>query len=215
LRGPVCRSNFELTIKELPHLSIPAVERYLGGLGVGWRCGARARRLRACLAAFDGAGLILIDGADPAPERTFSLAHELAHFLRHYWQPCRLACRVLGEGVRAVFDGRRPPTPQERVHALLRNVPLGFHVHLMQRGPRREVLTADVAAAEEEADRLAYELLAPAEAVLARAGDDRDGVVEVLREVFGLPAAQAVDYGSLLLPAAPEDPLLARLARQR
>ena len=67
--------------------------------------------------------------------------------------------------------------------ALLRNVPLGFHVHLMRRGPRREVLTADVAVAEEEADRLAYELLAPAEAVLARAGGDRDGLALVLRKV--------------------------------
>jgi hypothetical protein len=214
LCGPIGRSPLELTIEELPGLSIPAVEHYLGRRGVRWQCGEPARRLRACLAAFDGAGLILIEAADPLPERTFSLAHELAHFLRHYRQPRQLACRVLGEGVRDVFDGRRPPTPEERVHALLRNVALHFHVHLMGRGPRLQRLTWDVAIAEEEADRLAYELLAPAQDVLARAGRNRDRVVDVLQEVFALPAEQAADYARLLLPPARVDPLLARLRRK-
>jgi len=215
LRGPIRRSGFELTIKELPQLSIPTVERYLGQLGIRWRCGEHVRRLRACLAAFDGAGFVLIESGDAKDERTFSLAHELAHFLCHYWQPRHLAGRVLGPGIRAVFDGKRPPTPEERVHALLRNVPLGFHVHLMRRGPRRQGLPRDIAVAEEEADRLAYELLAPAEAVLARAGEARDGVLELLQQVFGLPEEQAGDYGRLLLPVPPEDPLLARLGWKR
>ena len=172
--------------------------------------------MRACLAACRGHGLIFLDGADEEEEQRFSLAHELAHFLRHYWQPRRRARRRLGEQVAEVLDGDRPPTEQERLHALLKNVPLGFHLHLMRRGRRREGINAAVAWAEEEADLLAYELLAPAADVLARTGPvqgdaGRVKLAEVLQSDFGLPAQQAADYGRLLLPPVWEDPLLRRL----
>lgn len=218
LRGPIIRSEFDLTVKELPGLNGRSAERYLAGLDVTWACGSPARPLRACLVASAGAGFIFLDAADPPREQAFSLAHEVAHFLRHYLEPRRRACRRLGEQVLAVLDGARPPTEGERVHALLRGVPIGCHVHLMGRGPRREALTGEVAVAEEEADRLAYELLAPAAAVSARLGEvegeaGRARAVEVLRAVFGLPAAQAEEYGRLLLPPLPEDPLLGRLRK--
>ena len=59
------RSPFELTIKELPRLTTIAVERYLAKLGRGWACDGPVRAVRACLAARDGAGFILLDAADP------------------------------------------------------------------------------------------------------------------------------------------------------
>jgi hypothetical protein len=216
LVGPILRSPFELTVKEMRGLRLAAVVYYLSGLGVAWRCGEPDRPLRACLAAAGGAGFILLDGDDPPAERVFSLAHELAHFLRHYWQPRTAACRRLGAQVADVIDAQRPPTPAERVRALLVDVPLGLHVHLMDRGSRGEVRSRAVARAEEEADHLAYELLAPADAVAARTAhlgerERRRCVVQVFQEVFGLPAARAADYGDLLVPPPDEDPLLLRL----
>ena len=87
----------------------------------------------------------------------------------------------------------------------------------MERGPGREVLRPDVAAAEEEADLLAYELLAPATAVFERTGnpDGDDGrvyVATVLQADFGLPAAAAQQYAHVLLPPRPRDSLLQRLS---
>jgi hypothetical protein len=214
LRPAIVRSPLVLTVKELPKLSVRAAERYLSALAIAWR-GGPDRPLRACLAAFAGAGLILLDADDPPAERVFSLAHELAHFLRHYWEPRRRACQRLGDGVASVLDGKRPPTLAERIHALLGSVSLGLQIHLMERGPQWEFLRAEAAAAEEEADRLAYELLAPAAAVAARTGAaGRARVVEVLQTVFGLTAERAEEYGRLLLPPALEDPLL-RLVRSR
>jgi hypothetical protein len=214
LRDPLLRA-LPVDIVLLSRLHLDDLRAWLRDEGIVCRCDESDRPLRACLVAGSGFGVILLDGTDPEDEQRFSLAHEVAHFLRHHWQPRRLACRHLGEQIAEVLDGRRAPTPQERLHALLRNVPLGVHLHLMRRGPRRE-LSPEVVQAEEDADRLAYELLAPAEAVLACTGSlqgdsGRSHLAEVLHTTFGLPAAQAEDYSHLLLPPVWRDPLLLRL----
>lgn len=220
LRQPIQRSLFELTIKEMPALTIRTIERYLGGLGPGWVCTGPNRPLRACLAARDGAGFILLDAADPPAERVFSLAHELAHFLCHYWQPRKRAASQLGCRAAEVFDGRRKPTPAERLRALIANVPLGPHLHLLERGPGHEIVHERVTVIEEEADRLAYELLAPAEVVAVRArevagsGNHQARLAALLQDGFGLPAAPADAYSRLLLPPGPVHPLLQRLGRK-
>lgn len=215
LRRPIVRA-LPVSIVLLPYLRLDGVREWLRQNGVVPRCDEADRPLRACLAAHFGHGLIFLDGTDSDDEQRFSLAHELAHFLRHYWQPRLRAFRYLGERIAAVLDGQRPPTDEERLHALLKNVPLGFHLHLMRRGPRREVLNTTVALAEEEADQVAYELLAPAAEVLARAGVvqgevGRRRLAELLQKDFGLLGEQAVDYSRLLLPPSWEDPLLRRL----
>ena len=216
LRGPLARAGFELTVRDTPGLSVGAVERYLADLGSAWTCGAPDRPLRACLAAVAGAGFIFIEEADPCEERAFSLGHELAHFLRDYWQPRRRAAAALGDAVLDVLDGRRPPRPEERLHGLLRGVPVGLHVHLMARDRPRPAPA--VAAAEVAADRLACELLAPEAEVRARlpARASAGTAAHLLRADFGLPPAVAAAYAAALRPPpAPPDPLAARLKKAR
>jgi hypothetical protein len=215
LRRPIARA-LPVSIVLLPRLRLDSVRAWLRENGIVCPCDERDRPLRACLVACHGHGLIFLDGTDADDQQRFSLAHELAHFLRHYWQPRKLACRRLGEQIAEVLDGERPPTLHERLHSLLRTIPLGFHLHLMQRGPHRQALNMTVARAEEEADQIAFELLAPAADVLAQTGTvpgdaERARLVEVLQTVFGLPQEQATDYGRLLLPTVWEDPLLRRL----
>ncbi len=216
LRRAVARA-LPVSLVLLPQLRLDSVRAWLRENGVPCPCDERDRPLRACLAAWRGHGLIFLDGTDGEDEQRFSLAHELAHFLRHYWHPRQRARRCLGEQVAAVLDGERPPTAKERLHALLKNVPLGFHLHLMRRGPRSEVANATVALAEEEADQVAYELLAPAADVLARTGPVQGDagcvrLVKVLQTDFGLPPEQAAGYGRLLLPPVWEEPAAAASA---
>lgn len=194
---------FPLTVKELPGLRFAAARDWLRRRGVERPLPVGDRPLRACLAVERGGGFIFLEADDPEDERRFSLAHELAHYLRDYWQPRRDAARAFGETILDVFDGLRPPTPAERMNALVRRVPVGFHTHLLGRD-------AEHAAAEREADLLAYELLAPAgEIPPGLRGDD---LVRELRGRFGLPTAHAARYAALLRPGAPDDPLVARLA---
>jgi hypothetical protein len=215
LRRAIARA-LPASIVLLPRLRLDSVRAWLRENGIACPCQEGDRPLRACLVACRGHGLIFLDGTDADEEQRFSLAHELAHFLRHYWQPRLVACARLGDQVAEVFDGERVPTIEERLGSLLKNAPLGFHVHLMQRDPRWEVRDRTIARAEEEADQVAYELLAPAAEVLAQTGSVRGDagrakVIEVLETGFGLPRHQAADYSHRLVPKDREDLLLRRL----
>jgi Zn-dependent peptidase ImmA (M78 family) len=219
---------FPRALRATIHRTLPLRVRYSAGLQLfGVRIAlekeqiflpddGRDRPLRACLAARYGHGFIFIDGTDPQDEQRFSLAHELAHFLRDYWQPRQRACRRLGEQVLAVFDGKRSPTHAERMDALLARVPIGFHVHLLERVGQNAQGNRAVARAEQEADLLAYELLAPASDVLAalewEPQRDHSALLRMLQNRYGLPLAQAQEYSKKLMP--PEryrDPLVQRI----
>jgi hypothetical protein len=199
-------------VTDLPGLGLRAVSDWLQAHGgSGWRHPVGADRpLRACLVARDGWGYVFVDADDPEDERRFSLAHELAHFLRHYLQPRIDAGRRVGQRALEVLDGRRPATTAEHLRAVLLGAPLACHVHLLARSPDGSA-SAAVDAAEREADRLAFELLAPAEAVLAEPAHTRAALAQRLCDVFGLPPAQAWRYAGLLRPEQPTDPLLRRL----
>ncbi len=216
LRGPIAYA-LPLAVVLLPRLRVAGVDDWLRRQSVACDVAMRDRPLRACLVARYGQGFVFVDGTDPDDEQRFSLAHEVAHFLRDYWQPRARAVERLGPEIFAVLDGERPPRAAERAHALLASVPLGYHVHFMERTADGHAAAADVDRAEHEADRLAFELLAPADAVLAAAsaapaGEQRAAVTRLLQETYGLPTAPAAQYAALLAPAPPRaDPLLRRL----
>jgi hypothetical protein len=200
-----------LSVVLLPKLSVQAALNWLRNCGLVCELPGEDRPLRACLVARSGHGVALIDGCDGDDEQRFSIGHELAHFLRDYWNLRRRILRRLGAEALQVLDGERLPTAQERFHALLRNVPLGFHLHLMERDHDGNPLTSSIARAEDDADRLAYELLAPAEHVLANAPSSKQALIRRLREYYGLPGRQASLYAGLLMPSIKTDPLLLRL----
>src|SRR5262249_32828681 len=135
----------------------------------------------------------------------------LAHFLRDYWSLRRRVLKHLGADALQVLDGARSPTTQERLHALLRDVSLGLHLHLMERDGEGNPISRSTAQAENDADRLAYELLAPAAYLLTEMPGSKEALVRKLREFYGLPAKQALDYARLIVPSVRTDPLLLRL----
>jgi hypothetical protein len=179
---------FPVTVHECPGLSPAVVREWLARRAVRVTVPGPDRPLRGCLVAHGWDGFVFVEAIDPPAERRFTLAHELAHYLRDVWRPRRRAVAKLGPGVADVLDGRRPPTPDERLHAVLRGLPAGPVVHLLGRGAAE---TPEVRAAEAAADRLAFELLAPAAEV---------GGPTELEGRFGLPPAPAAEYARLLWP---------------
>jgi hypothetical protein len=194
-----------LTVVSLPKLRPSVMSHWLQEQSIQCGITTRDRALRACLVARYGHGIIFIDGVDPDDEQRFSLAHELAHFLKDYWQPRHTASERLGASVLEVFDGERLPRQEERVHALLAHVKIGYHIHLMERTSDGHLATSTIEAAERNADRLAFELLAPAERVLLETasrspGQRREEIKNILIESYGLPVAPAAQYAALLVP---------------
>src|SRR5439155_24692013 len=117
-----------------------------------------------CLVANRGHGIIFVCGADPPDEQRLTIAHETGHFLKHYLIPRERVLEALGEAITPVLDGVREATPEERVLGVLSGVRVGAHVHLV---PRQGAGDSRIAIAEDEADDLGLELLAPREALLA------------------------------------------------
>lgn len=185
-----------VAIVKLPRLGVSAVDRWLRKHAVSFSLECPDRPLRGCLVAYGGKGCVLLDGADPADELRFTLAHEVGHFLIDYVKPRRQAVGLLGSTILEVFDGLRLPTVDERVAGLLTDINVGVHMHLMARGPNGDLGCGHVAGAEHRADKLALELLAPESEVLSRLPGPRravsfgavvNEVVRVLITDFGLP----------------------------
>ena len=191
-----------LAIVKLPALTTrdvtePACVRVLPGgpvdvssAGPAWR-DVLPLSLMGCLVANRGHGIVFVCGGDPPDEQRLTLAHEAAHFLKHYLMPREQVLRALGRAIAPVLDGEREATPEERIAGLLSGVRVGAHVHLL---PRLAGEDSRIAAAEDEADDLGLELVAPREAVLAFL---RTRHVERLEQLdqqralasnFGLPA---------------------------
>lgn len=153
-----------VAVVKLPTLSTTEVGRWLSRNHVDAKVEGRAADLMGCLVASRGHGLMFVCGGDQADEQRLTVAHETGHFLRHYLIPRERVVRAMGEGITAVLDGDREATVEERVAGVLSGVRIGAHVHLL---PRNDVEEGRVARAEDDADDLGLELVAPRDAVLA------------------------------------------------
>ena len=201
-----------LGVFKLPQLWVNDVQLWLAEQGVQFHLTTGNRPLHGCLIANYGRGCVLLNGADGDAELRFSLAHEVAHFLLDYHLPRQTAVSRLGPKVLEVFDGHRPATLEERVHAVLSHVSVGFHTHLMERHKNGIMGCSTAGEREGGADQLALELLAPerevrhqvAQALRYAHGHDRAEVaLEVLQRSFGLPPSIAMLYGRRLYQSAP------------
>jgi hypothetical protein len=203
-------SWFRIAVVELPGLSVTRVCHWLSSRVTPIDLAEPDRPLRGCLYADRGEAFAFLDADDDAAERRFSLAHELGHFLRDYWGPRRMVEKRLGPAALDVLDGLREPTFEERLSAVLRNVAVGPFAHVMRRDESGRPLTPEERRSEEAADRLAFELLAPAKEL--DGCEDRGELVRKLVDEYGLPVEPAARYAKLLLPDAPTpEPFVARL----
>lgn len=194
---------------KMPSLTIDNVESWLKKRGVKFGFGCQSRPIRGCVVAYQGGGMIFLDGVDPDDERRFTLAHEAAHFMLDYWLPRHLAIRKFGTGIIDVLDGRRCATTSERVHALLSGTPARAYTNFMERDESYGRFDPNLWSIESRADRLALALLAPPEIVLSEADTSSSrfekrhlAVKSLLSSRFGLPTYVADSYAHGLLREA-------------
>ena len=188
-----------------PHRQAPPPHTHLGhrlslACGLPFPISQPNRDLHGFLCVHDGIAFILTESCDDKPSSGLRW-RELAHFLRDYQEPRRKAITRLGPGILEVFDGRRRPTREERLAGALRGVAVGPHIHLLERDRRGRPTDEATRDAEDAADRLAFELLAPFDAVESRSPPgDRHELTSRLVAEFGLPPIPAAAYAGVLLP---------------
>lgn len=197
--------HFPISLVSLPQLSIRQVERWLLQRQAPYQFLCANRELCGCIVAARGHGLLFVDADDSIDEQRFTVAHEVAHFLLDYDAPRRRALTFLGERIRPVLDGERFPTAAERIDAVLASVKLGIYVDMMLRDAQGAIDQESILRAEDRADRLALELLAPAEDVLAQLPTSASlfkrvqAATELLVSVYGIPRQVARTYAVALV----------------
>ncbi|WP_448639433.1 ImmA/IrrE family metallo-endopeptidase [Geodermatophilus sp. URMC 63] len=188
--------NLPVAIIEMEGLTVRSLGDWLQRRNLPAMDAVVDRPLRGCLVALGGLGVIFVDRTDADDERRLTLAHEVGHFLLDYLVPREDVARRRPE-LLDVLDGVRAPTDAERFDALLADIPVGFHTHVLERDAHGGHLSNSTAEVEDRAERFALELLAPLRSVLREAGpvDDRD-VADLLRRRFGIPHGAATRYAN-------------------
>jgi len=184
-----------LVIVKQTQTNAQAARNWLQQRGIVIRLPNDQRGLYGCLVAHRGYGFIFVSDSEGIEEQRLTIAHEVAHFLADYLLPRQRVLQALGAHMAEVLDGLRRPTQAERAAAILSHIRLGAHIHLL---PRPGIDADDdwaVVHAEDRADRLALELVAPQACVrdvldvlLNRQGLTADNVRATLAFHFGLPA---------------------------
>jgi hypothetical protein len=196
--------NLPVAIIEIDELTVGNLDQWLQIHQLPTLAVVANRPLRGCLAAYAGVGILFVDRSDDPDQRRVSLAHEVGHFVLDYLLPREDVARRRPD-LLPVLDGEREPTDAERFDALLADVPVGFHTHLLDRDAHGGHLSSATAQVEDRAERLALELLAPLRSVLHETATAADSQA-VLRERFGLPAGVATRYANHIARLRPTRP---------
>lgn len=192
LSTAIILSSYPLSIEEIPRLNTKVVEEWFAQQETVFKFPCERTDLHGCLAVRRGRGFIFVDESDTAKEKRFTLAHELSHFILDYHLPRQQALQRFGEKILEVFDGDRPPTIAEQVEGILHSVEIQPDYRLLQSGGEGIYASSKSWNAEERADRLAYELIAPADSVYPQVEEDSfyaalESIRNVLAEKYKLP----------------------------
>jgi IrrE N-terminal-like domain len=198
--------NLPLAIIEMDGLTVGNLDQWLQRRHLPRLAVVADRPLRGCLVAYGGIGLLFVDRSDDPEQRRQTLAHEAGHFIVDYLIPRENVAQRRPE-LLDVLDGEREPTDAERFDALLADLPIGFHAYLLERDIHGSHLSAAATEVEDRAERLALELLAPLQNVLAELSPTgKNEIPQLLRERFGLPAGAASRYAGHIERFHPRQP---------
>ena len=184
---------------KIPGLTTDQIRDWLAQRGIQVAAPPENRLIHGCMVAEKEHGFIFWDSRDPVDVQRFTLAHEVAHFVLDHLLPRMKAVGALGKRICEVLDGDRPPDIEEGLSAMFKRIPLA-QVKLMDRDSSGAICVGKVDASEHRADRLAFELLAPADRVLPilRGVPRKEGVAEMASR-FGLHPEEAESYAQVLL----------------
>lgn len=208
----------DVVVIHLPALRIKGIRTWLRERNFDFQLPPFDKFLHGFLLTHQGTGFIFVNGSDNEAERRFTLAHEIAHFILDYETPRQQAVEEFGLVILEVLDGFRPPTVEERLHGLVFNHSLVSFSHLLDSDSISGMSRLNVWQAENRADQLALELLAPAHHVRVqvsklglpkRFAAHKSTLPNILTDHYGLPESIAEGYANHLARKFTGGPTLA------
>lgn len=154
-----------------------------------------------------GQGFIFLNGTLSPSEQCYTLAHELGHYLLEFEHPRKKTITLLGNGMEEIFQGTRKPTVEEELTGIIKRTNVSPYVHLLEENHSTVEERFQVWAAEDRADAMAFELLAPFHAVDAELNIRRESwsfnrikeeLPDILARKFGLPASVTKQYATAI-----------------
>lgn len=150
-----------LDIVSLSDLTLGKIYQWLISNGIKIPMSVNDRHLHGFILINSGTGFMFINGTDSEEDRLYTIAHEASHFILDYKIPRDKVIRKIGSEIESVLDGLREPTIDEQVNGIINGVSIQPFMHLLEKdgdGSFENIKTFD---AENDADTLALELLAP------------------------------------------------------
>ncbi len=199
----------------LSELSIKRIEQWLKNRSITISIGFGDRSLHGFILTFKGSGFIFINGTDPEDERRYTIAHEVSHFILDYKIPRERAIKKLGIGILEVMDGFREPTYDERIDGVLSAVFVSPYMHLLEKSDDGSFIDLRVLDAENDADLLSLELLAPSAKIIREVKKEKrkqvfakfkDQCLTILTDKYGLPELISDEYASRMAYAVTGGP---------
>jgi len=208
----------DAVIIHIPALRIENIRAWLHDRNFDFHVPPFDKFLHGFLLTHRGSGFIFVNGSDSEAERRFTLAHEIAHFICDYETPRQQAVEQFGPVILEVLDGLRPPTVEERLHGLVFNHGLVSFSHLLDSDSMSGISRLNIWQAENRADQLALELLAPARHIRVqisklrlpkRFAAHKSALPNILTDYYGLPESIVEGYSNHLARKFTGGPTLA------
>jgi len=198
---------FPIDIVQLSDLSTAKIDHWFSSRNINIQTHVKDRHLHGFVVFSRGVGFMFVNGTDDEQERRYTIAHEISHFLLDYKIPRDKIILKLGVGVEEVLDGIREPSATEMVEGIIKHVSVKPFTHLLEKDGNGSFENLQVYHAENNADTLALELLAPAsrlKAVVLK-GKKKLSYAEfcsacndLLLHRYKLPKKIAIDYAKIL-----------------
>lgn len=150
-----------LDIVSLSELTLGKIDQWLVNKGIKIPISVNDRYLHGFILVKKGTGFIFVNGTDNEDERLYTIAHEASHFILDYKIPRDMAIAKIGDGVENVLDGLRQPTLDEQINGIISGISVQPFTHLLEKDGDGSFTNIKVFDAENNADALAIELLAP------------------------------------------------------
>ncbi len=215
--NPEYRDNFDilgaveasLTINliKIQDLGLRKIEDWSKARNISVKIDANDRNVHGILFITDGTVLMFVEEEGDEIQQRFTIAHEVSHFLLDYKIPRERALLEFGTEIEEVLNGNLEATHSQLVTSMIKGINLEPYSFLIEKTGNGSFLSWSNFNAENEADYLALELLAPRAKIINETVSSARRLTysqftkksqEILIDKYRIPSEVARQYASEL-----------------